>query len=316
VSGAFWSTFEREAAPPQTAGAGAPCLLRWKHGDDERAHRVVCSIALAVVQHAVVAVWVAGLGALVEAPPPRLVVSLEALSPGPRGEGGASRGAGAPTSAALAPSPPAASNAPAATLAPPAKERAETPARPAPEQAREADRIPAPVPPKPVKERAVVKPKPAPAGPVPATPAAPDSVSKGSEVATGKTAAAPDAIGEGGAAGNAKGGGSGGSGAGAAGVESSYRARLLDRLARQKRYPARARAMGLEAQVMVRITIGRDGRVRSRTADPGTAAAIFAREAEAMVDRANPFPSVPDGLDGAAFEFRVPIEFRLSDAGG
>lgn len=100
---------------------------------------------------------------------------------------------------------------------------------------------------------------------------------------------------------------------GTATVGSSYRAGLVAWLARQKRYPSRARALGLEGEVVVRIAIDRSGRVRSRSLEGGSRFALLAREAEAMVDRADPFPAMPEALRGDSYEFSVPIEFRLSE---
>ena len=91
----------------------------------------------------------------------------------------------------------------------------------------------------------------------------------------------------------------------------SYRTLLREHLVKHQRYPLTAHATGVEGDAMIRVVIDRDGRVQSRTVEPGFSDEIFAREVEAMVDRANPFPPAPENFEGEAFEFLAPIQFRL-----
>jgi protein TonB len=96
-------------------------------------------------------------------------------------------------------------------------------------------------------------------------------------------------------------------------VEAGYRAQLVAWLAKHKRYPARARAMGLEGQVVLRVTLARDGRVQSHRIEENPAYSVLLHEVEAMVERANPFPAMPATLSGERFELRVPVDFRLRE---
>jgi len=295
----------REDVPARVAASRA-ALLRVHSG---QSRRLAASLLIAAFKHVVLLLWLAGLGSMVPAPPPtRILVSLDMLnSGGPLGEGrGASRAAG---SSSRAP-------APTANLAPPLP-AVPVPAPAAPSREKEVVAKPEPVPRPPVATpRDVAKPKPPSRVPAPAAEAARDATPKPEgQLADGQVGS--DGAVSGGAGTTAVGGGGQGSpGSGAGVVEASYRSRLIAWLASRKRYPARARAMGLEAEVVARITISRDGRVHSRVIEGGSGYGVFSREVEAMVDKANPFPKVPDTLSGELFEFRVPIAFRLADAGG
>jgi protein TonB len=95
---------------------------------------------------------------------------------------------------------------------------------------------------------------------------------------------------------------------GEAAIVRAYSERIYERLSAQKRYPDHE---GREAKVMLTVRISRDGYVLARWAEAPLLFDTFAREAEAMVDRAGPFPAVPAEIEGETFEFLVPIDFRL-----
>jgi protein TonB len=94
-------------------------------------------------------------------------------------------------------------------------------------------------------------------------------------------------------------------------LRTTYRQRVLEWLERHKLYPARARAMGMEARVVVRITLDHSGRVRSRSIERGGGFSLLDRAAEQMVDDANPFPEPPAGIPTDALELVVPVDFVL-----
>lgn len=96
--------------------------------------------------------------------------------------------------------------------------------------------------------------------------------------------------------------------AGEAGAVSAYGERISERLTSQKRYPDHE---SREAKVMLTVRIARDGQVLARWAEAPLLYETFAREAEAMADRAAPFPAVPLEIEGETFEFVVPVDFRL-----
>jgi protein TonB len=96
-------------------------------------------------------------------------------------------------------------------------------------------------------------------------------------------------------------------------LRTTYRQRVLEWLERHKLYPARARAMGFEARVVVRISLDPSGRVRARSIERGGGFSLLDRAAEQMVDDANPFPEPPAGIPSDALELVVPVDFVLVD---
>lgn len=272
--------------------------------DERRARRFCGAVMVAVLQHAGLLLWLAGLGDLEMSPAPPLVVSLDAVgfgSPGagPGGPAGETRGSAAATLVETPlPAAPAAVEPPATIEVPPPPPPAEVvePARPEPPVIR-------PVTPKPKPVDSKAKP-----------PTSTASVERSSEIrGSGRPGTV---VGEGQGTGAGPGLGSGtwtGSGGGTATVESDYRAHLVAWLARHKRYPARARAMGLEGRVVVRVTLARDGRVQSHRIEEDSAYSVLLHEVEAMVERADPFPAMPATLAGERFELRVPVDFRLGE---
>lgn len=99
--------------------------------------------------------------------------------------------------------------------------------------------------------------------------------------------------------------------AGSAEALSAYVARLARWLEEHKRYPRMAQARGLEGTGMLRFTVNRGGRVLSHRLAPGTGHAVLDREIEAMIERAQPLPGIPDELSRQALEVAVPVSFRL-----
>ncbi len=274
--------------------------------DERRVPRFFGALLVAVLQHGMLLLWLAGLGDFELSPSPPLVVSLDAIGLGSPGSGpggaagkireGPSSGE-PPITAALA------SPEPSATT----PETIEVPAPPEPEVVA----LPEP----PVIQPKPAKPKTAPSKTRPATTTSAKERGSSEAGSVGKPGnAAGDGAGTDAGTGRGSGTGAGTGGGGTAAVESAYRAHLVAWLARHKRYPARARAMGLEGQVVVRVTLARDGRVQSHEIEEDSAYSVLLHEVEAMVDRANPFPAMPATLAGERFELRVPVDFRLRDA--
>jgi len=271
--------------------------------------RWAASFALASLQHVTILALLAAYGASIPAPtapPARVVLSLAdfglpGAGPGAR-SGGATSG---PAVVVAAPSPPVAvpmaevKRDPTVVKAPP---------------------VPAPVPAKktvPVLRKPSDRPLPPttkPASPPSSTqPPNADIASTHTEssATTGGGSNAASATGSGDGAGR----GSNGDGSSSAGG-ASYRAQLIAWLDRHKRYPARARAIGLEGKVVMRVAIDRSGKVRSHSLEGDGRYAVFVQEAEEMVRRADPFPAVPEGIAGDTYEIVVPIDFRLQPGQG
>lgn len=273
--------------------------------DERRILRFSGALLVAVLQHAGLLLWLAGLGDLERSPAPPLVVSLDAVgfgSPG-AGAGGPAGETGGPAAATLVEAPPPA--------APPAAEPSSTIEVPPPPSPPEVVERPRPEPP--VVQAKTPKPKPlAPKARPATTAAAAEHVGESRGPGIPGTAVG-EGEGTGVGSGRGSGAGTGTGGGGTAGAEGGYRAQLVAWLARHKRYPARARAMGLEGQVVVRVTLSRDGRVQSHEIEEDSTYSVLLHEVEAMVERANPFPAMPATLSGERYELRVPVDFRLRE---
>jgi protein TonB len=269
--------------------------------DERRVLRFSGALLVAVLQHAGLLLWLAGLGDLEMSPAPPLVVSLDAVGVGTpgAGPGGPSGETGGPAAVTVVEAP-----LPAAPPAAQPSTTIEVPPPPPPEVVERARPDP------PVVQAKTPKPKPvAPKARTAATAAAAEQMGE----SRGPGTAAGEGEWTGAGTGRGSGAGTGTGGGGTAGAEGGYRAQLVAWLARHKRYPARARAMGLEGQVVVRVTLSRDGRVQSHEIEEDSTYSVLLHEVEAMVERANPFPAMPATLSGERFELRVPVDFRLRE---
>lgn len=90
-----------------------------------------------------------------------------------------------------------------------------------------------------------------------------------------------------------------------------YEELLFSWMDRHKQYPLLAQRRGLEGSGLLRVRIGRDGRVLVRRIDRSTGETMLDQAALDMVRRAGPFPKVPAEYAGSSFEFVAPIEYRL-----
>jgi protein TonB len=91
----------------------------------------------------------------------------------------------------------------------------------------------------------------------------------------------------------------------------AYALRVRGLVEARKRYPARARRLGQEGEVSVRVRIAPDGRLLGQprvTASSGAEA--LDREALRMVRQASPFP--PSGA-ATAIQLAVPVRFALDE---
>jgi len=265
------------------------------------------SFVAASLQHAIVAVLVAKAAPTIPAPAPkptRVVLSLEHFGTGPGGPSGSGplRGSAAP-----------ASRVEAAVLAPPAPAPlpSAVPAPQAPAQTTESAE------PKPSALRKKPEPRPAPPREAAARrgPSKPAADHDAGAAGAGTLSATPSGANDGSSSTGANGSGNGNGNGGSQGAEgsSSYRARILAWLERHKRYPARARAMGLEGRIVLRIELDRSGKVQSHSLESDGRYAVFTQEAESMLERAGSFPAVPPTIPGSTIEIVVPIDFRLEE---
>lgn len=91
----------------------------------------------------------------------------------------------------------------------------------------------------------------------------------------------------------------------------SWAKSVMAHLGRHKQYPREARATGDEGDVLVAISIGRDGRVLERHIHRSGGTASLDRAALGLVDRAAPLPALPANFLTDRIEVIIPIRYRL-----
>ncbi len=94
-------------------------------------------------------------------------------------------------------------------------------------------------------------------------------------------------------------------------VKARYEQQLFAWLNRQKKYPLVARRRGLQGTTVMRIKVDRNGRVLFSALEAKSGYSILNDEALAMVNRADPFPPIPENHAGSSFEFTARVEFAL-----
>lgn len=90
-----------------------------------------------------------------------------------------------------------------------------------------------------------------------------------------------------------------------------YHSKLLKWTYKYIRYPKRAVSRGHEGSVRLNVTIDREGNVQTVAEMENSRHSTLNKEALKAVQRATPFPPVPEDVTGEAFEFSLPIVFRL-----
>lgn len=98
----------------------------------------------------------------------------------------------------------------------------------------------------------------------------------------------------------------------AAGERDRYLTLLRQLIERRKEYPAMARRGRLEGTVRVRFAVARDGTVRMVEVARSSGVPLLDAGAVRAVNRAGAFPPLPAALAGAEAHFEVPLVFRLS----
>lgn len=91
----------------------------------------------------------------------------------------------------------------------------------------------------------------------------------------------------------------------------SWAKAVMAHLGRHKRYPREARASGAEGEVLVAVTVGRDGRVVARRLHRTAGSAVLDGAALDLIDRAAPLPAMPANFLADHVDVVVPIRFRL-----
>lgn len=96
-----------------------------------------------------------------------------------------------------------------------------------------------------------------------------------------------------------------------AGTSRAYAARIRSWLYAHKVYPRRARMRREEGTVRVRFVIDRAGMLIEGHIIESSGRASLDEEADAMMQRASPYPKAPRDVPGDRIEFTAPIEFAL-----
>lgn len=100
---------------------------------------------------------------------------------------------------------------------------------------------------------------------------------------------------------------------GTRGVTAQYQGLLTAWLQKHMRYPWAARVNGYEGTAVLRFTIRRDGSVVASRLERSSGHLVLDREAIEILDRAEPFPSIPPEMLGSELELRVPVNFFWKD---
>jgi protein TonB len=99
------------------------------------------------------------------------------------------------------------------------------------------------------------------------------------------------------------------------GVLDRYRMQILTAAARFKRYPRSAIDNNWEGEVVVRMTIGADGRIAALGIKSSSGHEILDRQALEMFRIAKPFVLLPPELAGREFELELRAIYGLKDQG-
>lgn len=94
-------------------------------------------------------------------------------------------------------------------------------------------------------------------------------------------------------------------------IPPDWEALILAHLERFRRYPARARAARQQGVAHVRFRMSRAGEVLSASLRQGSGSDALDRAALETLKRAQPLPSIPEGLPDIV-ELTVPVEFLLA----
>ncbi len=86
---------------------------------------------------------------------------------------------------------------------------------------------------------------------------------------------------------------------------------IVQKIFRQTSYPGRAVQRGWEGTVQMSVLISKSGEVERITITQSSEYAILDKAAVKAVERAAPFPEIPDELNTRVFDLSVPITFQL-----
>ncbi len=104
------------------------------------------------------------------------------------------------------------------------------------------------------------------------------------------------------------------SASGRAGPPPDFIGRLRAKLERAKVYPRSAQLRRQEGITHIRFTMDRGGKVLAWAIERSSGYPVLDSEVEAMLQRAQPLPPMPDDMPEPRLELVVPVQFFLRDA--
>lgn len=92
---------------------------------------------------------------------------------------------------------------------------------------------------------------------------------------------------------------------------SSYGDTLARFLAQYQHYPRIAQLRRWEGKVQLKVFVAKKGTITNVVVAESSGHEVLDQQAIEMVNRANPLPNMPEGLQGREFTILVPVVFRL-----
>jgi protein TonB len=93
----------------------------------------------------------------------------------------------------------------------------------------------------------------------------------------------------------------------------SWQKSVAMHLNKHKRYPAAARARGIEGEALVRFLLDRSGQVSGVEVTRTSGSPLLDAETAELLKRAAPLPRPPTAVVGELLEFNVPVRYRLKE---
>jgi protein TonB len=93
-------------------------------------------------------------------------------------------------------------------------------------------------------------------------------------------------------------------------AEVTYQQLVAAHIAKNKRYPKRARERGIEGQVLISISLFSNGSIE-KLSILNSDSSLLSEGVESMIQNAAPFPAFLESMKSSSVSFQVPIRFNL-----